>query len=153
MTRLVAGWGHPSIGLLGLSVNNLILGLKPLREMNYVPPSFVSAARPKSPLCSLTVRVFLAANDGRGREETQKLIRGCSVTPRHLLSELLACCGAALWIYGWLRARNPYMPIKEHDGVPITGQNSFIRAGKGPSTYDVKNGLAKDIVLRTVLKS
>ena len=116
MTRLVAGWGRPSIGLLArslvLSVNNLILGLKPLREMNYVPPSFVSAARPKS---RCVVRVFLAANDGRGREETQKLIRGCSVTRRrHLLSELLACCGAALWIYGWLRARNPYMPIKEH---------------------------------------
>ena len=119
MTRLVAGWGRPSIGLparsLVLSVNNLILGLKPLREMNYVSPSFVSAARPKSPLCSPSVRVFLAANDGRGREETQKVIRGCSVTPSwHLLSELLACCGAALWIYGWLRARNPYMPIKEH---------------------------------------
>ena len=135
MTRLVAGWGRPSIGLparsLVLSVNNLILGLKPLREMNYVPPSFVSAARPKSPLCSLSVRVFPAANDGRGREETQKLIRGCSVTPSwHLLSEL-ACCGAALWIYGWLRARNPYMPIKEHGRCANHRPKSLHSGGQG----------------------
>ena len=56
MTRLVAGWGRRSIGLLARSVvlseNNLILGLKPLREMSYVSPSFVSAARPKIVVCS-----------------------------------------------------------------------------------------------------
>ena len=60
MTRLV-GWGRPSIGLLArslvLSVNNLILGPKPLREMNYVSPSFGSAPRPKAAF----VGVFLAA--------------------------------------------------------------------------------------------
>ena len=62
---MLGGVARRLASLLLPSVNNLILGPKPLREMNYVSPSFVSATRPKAAV----VRVFLATNDGRGERK------------------------------------------------------------------------------------